>query len=138
MSLSPSFIMDASATLAWVFEDERTDETDALLGRLDKEAVLVPTLWVFEVANTLVVAERRGRLSAAKITIFVNALRSLPIVIAETDSNLMGQIIQIARDRRLSGYDAAYVLLALKTGLPLATLDRKIIAVSQDIGITIL
>jgi predicted nucleic acid-binding protein len=76
-----AFVLDCSIAVAWCFEDEATPETDALLDRLRDEGAAVPALWSLEVGNALLQAERRGRLSTAKVAAFVNLLAGLPIAI---------------------------------------------------------
>jgi len=135
---TPTFVVDCSVTITWCFEDERTAATDALLDRLSSEAAVVPQLWTVEVTNAMVIAERRGRVSVAQTTLFIDALLSLPIVVAISDAELMPQVVAVARAHNLSAYDSAYVVLALNSGLPLATLDKAIIAAGKQLGLQIL
>ena len=124
--------------MTWCFADERTKATDALLERLKTETALVPSLWTLETANVLLVAERRGRLTVAQTSLFVSTLLALPIVVAEPDAGYMTQLVATARPYKLSAYDAAYVALAVKTGLPLATLDKGVIGVCMQLGVALL
>jgi predicted nucleic acid-binding protein len=129
-----TFVLDASVALSWCFEDEATDETDALLRRLASEHAIVPALWELEVANVLVVARRRGRVTEAEATRFASILSSLPIEI-ERSPALLGELIDGATRHGLSAYDAAYLLLAARTGRPLATRDKTLVRAAADAGV---
>ena len=124
--------------MSWCFAEERTDSTDQLLGRLGAESALVPGLWILEVANVLLVAERRGRITAARSAQFLSVLQSLSIVVANTELVLAADLISLAREHSLSAYDSAYVALALRAGLPIATRDRDVAAAAAVLGIPVL
>jgi predicted nucleic acid-binding protein len=131
-----SFVLDASATLAWCFEDEATVEAAGLLERLRDDEAIVPPLWLLELANALVVAERRARLTRADSTRFVALIRQLPIRIDQTSTlDLAGAVMDLARGCELSAYDAAYLELALRLGLPLATLDVRLRSAAERAGV---
>ncbi len=118
------FVLDASMTLSWAFEGEATPLTIAVLKSLETVHAVVPALWPFEVANVLSSAERRGRMNAAAQAAFLERLRLLPIAIEYRPAAwLAQQILPLARTHQLSAYDAAYLELAIREGLPLATLD---------------
>lgn len=121
------FVLDCSVAMAWCFEDESAGYADAVLGALEGAEALVPGLWSLEVANVLLVAERRGRISEAAAARFVELLRGLPISIDGEDAGrALGNVLSLARERSLSSYDAAYLDLAMREGLPLATLDQRL------------
>jgi predicted nucleic acid-binding protein len=121
------FVLDCSVVMAWCFEDESVGYADAVLGALESAEALVPGLWPLEVANILLVAERRGRLSEAASARFVELLRGLPISVdGEGPVRALGSILPLAREQSLSSYDAAYLELAMREGVPLATLDRRL------------
>ena len=131
-----SFVIDCSVAMAWCFEDEATDFTDRLLERLDSESVVVPSLWPLEVANVLTISERKGRTNQAKITTFLQLLGDLPIAIdPKTESKALTDILSLARANGLTAYDAAYLELALREGLSLATLDKDLLRVAQHLGV---
>jgi predicted nucleic acid-binding protein len=131
-----SFVLDASATLAWCFEDEATVEAAGLLERLREDEALVPPLWLLELSNGLVVAERRGRLTRADSTRFLLLIRQLPIRIDQTSTLDLGvSVMDLARAYELSAYDAAYLELALRLGRPLATLDVRLRAAAERAGV---
>lgn len=132
-------VVDCSMTMAWCFADEQTDHTQALLTRLRTSRAVVPVLWPLEVCNVLLVGERRGRLTQAQVAQFVVLLRSLPITVdEEAPRRVWDQILTLARQYGLTVYDAAYLELALRRGLPLATLDAALQAAAQAAGITLL
>ena len=111
-------------TLSWAFEGESTPYTVAVLRSLETVQAVVPALWPFEVASVLSTAERRGRMDAAAQTAFLERLRLLPIAVEHRPATwLAQQILPLARTYKISAYDAAYLELAIREGLPLATLD---------------
>ena len=136
--MSPTFIVDCSVTIPWCIDDERSVSTDALLDRLGEETALVPSIWVYEVANVLLMAERRKRITAAQASAFIEILLALPIKICELDRRDMADIVSRGRGLKLSAYDAAYVHLALKSGLPLATRDGDVVLACKALGIPVL
>ncbi len=134
--MAEQFVLDASVTLAWCFEDEAGPYADAVLERFTEATALAPIIWPLEVGNALVVAERRGRVTAADTARFLNLLRQLPIVVeGETASRLFGEILALAREHRLSTYDAAYLDLAMRSGLPLATQDTALREAAARCGV---
>ncbi|MDY0000370.1 MAG: type II toxin-antitoxin system VapC family toxin [Polyangia bacterium] len=119
------FVVDNSVVMAWCFEDEAEGYADEVLDLLGEGEALVPVVWPLEVANVLLVGERRGRLGAADSARFLRLLSSLPIrVVSEDFERITGAILALARTRGLSSYDASYLDLAMREGLPLATLDE--------------
>jgi predicted nucleic acid-binding protein len=119
------FVLDASVTLPWRFEDEATPWTEFLLNRLeDGEDVLVPAHWPLEVANALLIAQRRRRVTSEQILEFLDDLAALPIRIdSARRPDQWAPVLALAQRHHLTVYDAAYLELAQRTGLPLATLD---------------
>lgn len=133
-----AFVMDCSIAMAWCFEDECDQYADAVLGALGKTQALVPSVWLLEVANVLLVAERRKRLREAESTRFIELLSGLPIVIEElTHDRALGSIISSARDFSLSSYDSAYLDLAMRHGIPLATRDKALRAACKKSGVSL-
>ena len=133
------FVLDASVTMAWCFEDEATPETWALLDRLAAEGAIVPGLWALEVGNILTQAERRNRTTAARVRQFVEQLGTLPIRIDdETASRALGEILALARAEKLTTYDAAYLELAMRKGAPLATRDKDLREAASSNGVELL
>ena len=132
-------VLDASVAVAWCFEDESTPFTEGVLDLLSAGTeVLTPAIWPFEVANALLVAERRKRLTIAQVTALLRRMAGLPISVESIEAGrAFEQILSVARQQNLTEYDAAYLELALRTGLPLATLDGKIKQAAKlvDIGL---
>ncbi len=122
------FVLDASVTLSWFFEDESTEYTESILNALENGKAFVPCIWPLEVGNALLVAERRRRLKRTRIFKILNALQQLPIhVEMDRPERVWGQIFSLAREHQLSTYDAAYLDLAIRLDLPIATQDRGLI-----------
>jgi predicted nucleic acid-binding protein len=132
-------VIDSSVTLSWCFEDERTDVTATLLYQVTETGALVPALWRLEVANGLQVAVRRGRIDVAYRDATIADLRDLAIdVDPETDRKAWSEILQLADRFRLTLYDAAYLELAQRRQLPLASLDNELRAAGQMLGVPLL
>jgi predicted nucleic acid-binding protein len=131
------FVLDCSVTLAWCFEDEVDDYADAVLEALLAGEALVPPVWPLEVANVLAVGERRKRLTPAQSLRFTDLLQSLPIVIdADSVQRPLTDILSMARELVISSYDASYLDLAVRSGLPLATRDGGLITAAKRYGVT--
>lgn len=131
-----AFVMDCSLTVAWFFEDETDAYAQAVEDSLPSATAIVPTLWPMEVANALLMGERRKRATEAKVTTFLGLLKSLPIALDdETTSRAWQESIHLARMHQLSVYDATYLELALRHGLPLATLDDRLKAAASTAGV---
>ena len=122
-----SFVLDSSVALAWVLPDEGNAYADALLERLIAEGAVVPPIWPLEIGNVLLVALRRGRIRQEEFEAMVERLRRLPIEvdIEATDHALAGVLV-LAAQLGLTTYDAAYLDLAQRRTLPLATLDKRL------------
>ena len=131
------FVPDASATLAWFFEDETSDWTDALLQSLKSgDTALVPQHWPLEVANAFLMAMRRGRIRKDKISRLVGDLLALPIRMdSATSDTTFNQVFACAETYRLTVYDAAYLELAMRERIPLATLDDDLRTAARAAGV---
>lgn len=128
--------LDASVALAWCFADEASDVADRALDRLDQEGALVPAIWPLEVANGLRTAERRGRLDLADLQRVRALLVSLPVQVETDDLDAaLGEISDLARNLDLTAYDAAYLALAARRGLELATIDDRLIRACRLAGV---
>jgi predicted nucleic acid-binding protein len=130
-----TIVVDASVTMAWCFEDEATAESDELLERVATDGCLVPTLWRAEVANVLLVAERRGRLTAAQRDRFLSLLGRLPIAVEVADPD-SAALVWLGERHGLSAYDAWYLWLAIRTGAVLATADQRLAAAATAAGVS--
>ena len=124
------FVLDCSVTMAWCFEDEADRYSDGVLTALSDASAVVPSLWPLEVANVLTVGERRGRLTAADSQRFLEHLAGLPITVDPAIPEA-GELLTVARAHGLSAYDAAYLHLAIRTHLPVATRDRTLRAAAR-------
>jgi predicted nucleic acid-binding protein len=134
-----SFVLDNSVALTWCFEDERTPATTALLEQIGEAGALAPILWPLEALNGLLVAERRGRLDAPRRRLLAGFLSALPIRLDdETASQVWTATMRLAERFALSSYDAAYLELAQRRRLPLATLDQDLRAAAAALGVTVL
>jgi len=122
-----SFVVDNSVVMAWCFNDQADPYADAVLERLEETSATVPSLWPLEVVNVLLAAERRKLLSPADSERFVRLLAQLPIIIElDCPPSLMKDLLGLGRGHKLSSYDAAYLELSIRKGLPLATLDKSL------------
>jgi predicted nucleic acid-binding protein len=131
-----SFVLDNAVTMRWCFENAAHTYADAILSRLEAGAeAAAPVLWLYEVSAVLARAQNLGSLTAAKASDFTGALKAPNIAI---DSNGMERILtdvhRLAIAHRLTSYDAAYLELALRQNLPLATLDADLIRASKEAG----
>ncbi|BEP15800.1 type II toxin-antitoxin system VapC family toxin [Acidothermaceae bacterium B102] len=131
------FVIDTSVAMAWCFEDEASKATDAVLDRLRDDQAVVPTIWPLEIANVLLVAERRGRISEAQASRFLTLLSQLPIDLDDSATDL-SIVIAAGRRHTLSSYDASYLLLAERLGSPLATLDQPLAQAARKAGVRLL
>lgn len=131
-------VVDSSVAIAWCFPDERDDHPQSVLEALSHGRAVVPHLWHLEVANTLLVGERRKRSTQANTAAWLGFLSALPIdVDDETRTRAFGDILSLAREHNLSAYDAAYLELAMRRRLPLATLDEKLKAAARAAGVVL-
>ena len=123
--------------MAWCFEDEATPYSDTIHDSFAHGAkACVPSLWLLEITNTLLIAERRKRITNIDVARYIALLRMLPIEIAEaTRDQVFDDVISLARKFMLSAYDAAYLELAMRKGLPLATRDQALIAAAEKLNI---
>lgn len=134
-----TFVLDASVTLTWFYSDERTAATDGLLTRATSEGAWVPGLWAIEVANAFQQGVRRGRLTLGQCDAILGSLASVPVAI-DPDTNLHAwtATLGLSTRHRLTVYDACYLELALRRGLPLATLDAELRAAADVEGVALL
>ena len=130
-----TLVVDASVTLAWIFTEERTLPVQKILDRLIDEQAFVPAIWRLEIANGLQMSVRRGRIDAAIRDTSLRGLALLNITTdPDTDNFAWSTTLSLAERHRLTVYDAAYLELALRLGVPLATLDQDLRAA----GVTLL
>ena len=137
--MKPTLIIDCSIAMAWCFADEGTEETAEIQDRLITEAAIVPAHWSLEVANVLAMAEKRKRISNADATEFVKLLGALDIQVdEETSARVFDHVLPLSRSHALTSYDAAYLELALRRRLPLASLDDDLRRAATNLGIQVL
>ena len=131
-------VVDRSVALTWCFEDEQTAASLALLEQIVENGAVAPSLWPLEVLNALITAERRKRVDAAQRQRLTGFLRDLPIVLDdETAAQAWSATVQMAERHRLTVYDAAYLELAQRRGLPLASLDQELRAAAEVAGVAL-
>ncbi|MFZ3218098.1 MAG: type II toxin-antitoxin system VapC family toxin [Candidatus Acidiferrales bacterium] len=126
--------MDCSVAAAWALADERTEWTSAALKAATVEGAIVPSLFWFEIRNILVVNERRGRIKQmqpARFLADIDLLTDVDVRPVESD------LLELARTHNLTVYDAGYLELASRLGLPLCTLDTQLIQAAPKIGVTL-
>jgi predicted nucleic acid-binding protein len=129
-------VVDASVVMAWLFDDEEEQRADSALERLREDGALVPSLWQLEVRNSLLVAERRGRLSVGGVNERLVALKGLPIRTDEEPD--LQSTFDLARAHELSFYDALYLELAKRENAELATLDGALGQAAIAEGVSLL
>lgn len=135
--MSDTFVLDCSVAMAWFFAGEATPATDILLDQLNERGqAVVAQHWPLEVGNTLLVGERHKRCSAADASHFLGILGALAIETdQETGANAMSITLALARGHGLTLYDAAYLELAMRRKLPLATLDQELRKAARRAGV---
>jgi predicted nucleic acid-binding protein len=134
-----AFVIDCSVAVTWCFEDEATPASDGLLDRLGEAAAAAPVIWPLELGNVLVMAERRGRIDAAQVAEFVALMRDLPVAIdQETPQRALDEVLALARTEKLTTYDASYLELAMRLGVPLATQDKELRQAAERLGTPVL
>jgi predicted nucleic acid-binding protein len=138
--MTPEFVLDGSLTMAWCFEDEASLETDEIQDWLTAGArAFVPMLWHLEIANVLWACERRKRMTEADSVRFLAILALLNITTDhQTEQHAGKTTLGLARQHSLSVYDAAYLELAMRLGLPLASKDEALRKAAQAVGLSIL
>ena len=130
-------VVDASVVIAWLFDDEKEPRADKVLENLKEDGALVPHLWHLETRNTLLVAERRRRLSARAVNERLDALKGLPVRTDEGPD--LESAFDLARTHNLSIYDALYLELAKREMAELATLDAALgqAAVAEGVPLSV-
>lgn len=130
------FVLDTSVTLAWCFEDEASPFADRVLHLLETGEAVTPAIWPLEVANALLVGERRHRIDGSGRVRFLELLRSLNVHSQPQPPFIaVGSLLELAKAQQLSAYDAAYLELAMREGVPLATLDGRLVRAAEAVGL---
>jgi predicted nucleic acid-binding protein len=124
--------------MAWCFQDETSAIADAALAALADNEAIVPDIWPLEVANVLVLAEKKGRITAARVPRCVSMLQGLPISVdLHTREKAFTDILSLARSHQITAYDAAYLELAIREGVSLATLDEGLGRAARAAGVEV-
>jgi predicted nucleic acid-binding protein len=132
-------VIDSSVALSWCFADERTDQSQKLLEYVILNGALVPNLWHLEMCNALLIGELKGRISIEDVVGQFKNFSEMPIEVdAQTSVAAWGTIARLARDFKLTSYDAAYIELADRYSLRLATRDKAMIKAANILNIEIL
>lgn len=127
------FVIDNSIVMTWCFEDEGNDYAEAVLDSLEVAQAVVPAIWPLELGNVLLVAERKNRLSEAAVVRFLALVNNLPIIVEqESPERMLKEIVALAREHKLSTYDASYLDLAMRLGVPIATQDASLTTAVQQ------
>lgn len=133
-----SLVLDASMALSWLFARASREEAltaDLALAELAETEAMVPSLWHVEMANALLVGERRKVVSEARVTDYLARLSQLPITTDDvTPSSRREAVMGLARAHRLTAYDATYLDLALRRNAVLATFDTALAKAMRDAG----
>lgn len=138
VAVGGGIVVDASVAAAWCFDDEVSPFTEAALDDVVRTGARVPALWLVEMTNVLVMAERHGRLDAQRVDRFVEVLLALPVIVDHGEPGvLVPAVVRIARAQRLTAYDAAYLELAMRVGLPLATRNTSLRAAADRVGVAL-
>jgi predicted nucleic acid-binding protein len=137
---SKRFVLDASIALAWCFADEARRFTERVVDLVtDADEVFVPALWPFELCNGLLGAERRKRITPAQSLAFLNRITLLPISIDPPQtSRIFDDILSAARQHILTAYDAAYLEVAVRRAIPLASLDKELRRAAVAVGVDLI
>ncbi len=135
-----SWVIDASVGLAWAHPDQASSETDQLLDEVTEGAeVVVPSLWHLEIANTLLVLQRRKKLTPAEKRTAVELLSSFNFTVDdEAPKAAFHKTLELAEKHGLSVYDATYLELALRRRLGLASRDSALLAAAKKSGVKVL
>jgi predicted nucleic acid-binding protein len=121
------FVIDASVVLSWLLPDENAEATSEIKARFSDSEFCAPAHWKLEIANALVVAERRGRLVEASVLEAIQLVSALPVTVDDTaDNKAITSTLSLARQHKLSCYDAAYLELSIRLGATLCTLDKDL------------
>ena len=137
--MNKSFVIDNSIVMLWCFKDETSSYADAVLNKLEFSTAFAPSIWPLEVGNVLLVAERNKRLRQADSIRFIALLSELPIIVEpESPDRMMNEIVSIARAYDLSTYDASYLDLAMRKGIPIATLDKGLLSAAKKSNVPVI
>ena len=133
------FVLDCSIAMSWCFEDEMDKYTESILDMLVEQQAIVPSIWTLEIINVLLVGEKRKRLTKASSLRFIELLYSLPIIVDHSESESMTyELYSLGHEYNLTSYDSAYLELAMRKGVPLATKDKDLKKAARKCGVELL
>lgn len=128
-------VLDASVVLAWCFPDEDSDYAEMTRHAARQSDLIAPSIWPFEVANALLIAERKKRLKSGEAMRFLDLLESLDVDVEPGSAAVAIESVTVARGHSLSVYDASYLDLAVRRGARLATLDSSLAKAARNAGV---
>lgn len=132
-------VLDASFVLALVLDKTDDPAIQAAGQRIARDGAIVPLHWHVEVANSVISAERRRRISAEDVMLTFDDLRTFVVAVdGEGPARLWRETVVLAQSHRLTMYDAAYLELAMRRALPLASLDRELVAAARTSGVEVI
>lgn len=133
------FVLDCSVAISWCLVDENNDYANSILAMMPDCEAFVPAIWSLEIANVLLVAERRNRMTTEQSEEAITLLQSLLIQVdTVTEAKALSTIFRLGRQEALASYDAAYLELALRLGLPLATIDTRLAEAATRCSVNII
>ncbi len=133
------FVLDASLALTACFRDEATPEADQVLEQLNDDEAHVPAIWPLELLNALLVARRSGRVRPEGFPELVEVVRSLPVSVEPmATERVFTSVLSFAQAHQLTSYDASYLELAFRLGVPLATKDARLRRAAGRLGLSVL
>ena len=130
------YVLDASIAANWYLDEQRDPRADVALALLADDYALAPIQWWFEIHNVILVGERRKRVSEQHSAAFLGELAGLAIELAELPDK--SSVLDLARKHKLTFYDAAYLELARRESIPLATLDKALAAAARAEGVALI
>jgi predicted nucleic acid-binding protein len=132
------FVLDASVTMSWCYENENTEAGRSLLRRLREQRGIVPPIWRYEVANALLAGERRCRLEPERLARFLELVESLDLEVERDATPRPGNEMMLGRRYGISAYDASYLQVAMSRSVALATFDRRLCSAAESAGVPLL
>mgnify|MGYP000426708040 FL=1 len=132
-------VLDCSILAAWVLADEASAEADKLLEQVVVQGAIAPSILSFEIMNVLIQAEKRGLITSAQVSAQLSLVGNLPLdIVSDPSSASFSAIVPVAQAHSLTSYDAAYLELAMREGLPLATTDKALRRAASKVGLAVL
>jgi len=135
------FVLDNSVSMRWLLASEKSSDqkyAENVLDSMMEADALIPNLWHLEAISVLLGAEKRGKINLGEIERFISQLENLPIhVDTLTAHQAFGRTLVLSREYNPSSYDASYLELAMRKGLPLSSLDKKLVKAANKAGVDI-